>query len=279
MDCPKCGHQQTDTVKCASCGVYFAKFAQQQELIANRSGAAHDELPDSGFGWSALALTAILSMALAWYVLRGHATSPATPVPPASAASGAAQIGAAPPAPSAPSAPSAARPFPHALRGLEAQLAVRMHPAISEKVAGAGRSRFPAMVVHGTESTSLHPHYADNRDLAIFQLPADHCPHLEPGSSDTLAQGERLYTIGNPSGLAYSVTSGVFSGDRGAGHERFLQTDAPINPGNSGGPLIRENGEVVGINTLVLQGAQGIGFAIPIEAVYQEFLQLRLPPH
>src|SRR2546430_2570821 len=61
MDCPKCGHQQTDTVKCASCGVYFAKFAQQQELIANRSGAAHDELPDSGFGWSALALTAILS--------------------------------------------------------------------------------------------------------------------------------------------------------------------------------------------------------------------------
>jgi len=45
-----------------------------------------------------------------------------------------------------------------------------------------------------------------------------------------------LYTIGNPSGLAYSVTSGIFSGDRGAGQERFLQTDAPINPGNSGGP-------------------------------------------
>src|SRR5205085_1481297 len=75
-----------------------------------------------------LALTAILSMALAWYVLRGHATSPATPVPPASAASGAAQIGAAPPAPPAPSAPSAAGPFPHALRGLEAQLA-RSFPA------------------------------------------------------------------------------------------------------------------------------------------------------
>ena len=55
------------------------------------------------------------------------------------------------------------------------------------------------------------------------------------------------------------------------------QTDAPINPGNSGGPLIRENGEVVGIHTLVLQGARGIGFAIPIEAVYQEFLQLRAP--
>src|SRR5438477_60508 len=386
MDCPKCGHQQTDTVKCASCGVYFAKFAQQQELIANRSGAAHDELPDSGFGWSALALTAILSMALAWYVLRGHATSPATPVPPASAASGAAQIGAAPPAPSA---PSAARPFPHALRGLEAQLARtfparnaietarnatvfiktgwgmgsgfiidgdchvitnrhvvetdgarvastvvdtpemrwriesaeqqlranvaqqlqlrnalqgqpgtnlqvleideriqamraeladlpgRVRGAISDKVEGSGRSGFTVILVDGTEYRSLHAHYAEGRDLAMFQLPADHCPHLEPGDSSGLAQGERLYTIGNPSGLAYSVTSGIFSGDRGAGQQRMLQTDAPINPGNSGGPLVRENGQVIGINTLVLRGAQGIGFAIPIEAIYQDFLELR----
>jgi len=112
-------------------------------------------------------------------------------------------------------------------------------------------------------------------ELAIFQLPADHCPHLDPGDSAHLAQGERLYTIGNPSGLAYSVTSGIFSGDRGNGRQRFLQTDAPINPGNSGGPLITENGQVVGINTLVLRGAQGIGFAIPIEAAYEEFTQLR----
>jgi serine protease Do len=106
-------------------------------------------------------------------------------------------------------------------------------------------------------------------------LPADHCPHLEPGDSSGLAQGERLYTIGNPSGFAYSVTSGIFSGDRGTGQQRMLQTDAPINPGNSGGPLIRENGQVIGINTLVLRGAQGIGFAIPIEAIYQEFTELR----
>jgi serine protease Do len=387
MDCPKCGHQQTDTVKCASCGIYFAKFAQRQALIASRSGATRRELSDTGFGWSALALTAILSTALAWYFLRGRAMAPATLIASVTAATGAAQVGAAP------QAPSSAGASAHTLRGLEAQLAktfparnaietarnatvfiktgwgmgsgfiidadchvvtnrhvvetdgarvastvvssaemrariavaeqqlraniiqqlqlrhslvgqpgtnlqvieideriqamkeeladlpARVNRDISEKVEGSGRSGFTAMVVDGTEFNSLHAAYADSRDLAIFQLPADHCPHLEPGNSGTLAQGERLYTIGNPSGLAYSVTSGIFSGDRGAGQQRFLQTDAPINPGNSGGPLIRENGEVVGINTLVLQGAQGIGFAIPIEAVYQEFLQLRAPQH
>jgi S1-C subfamily serine protease len=71
------------------------------------------------------------------------------------------------------------------------------------------------------------------------------------------------------------VTSGIFSGERGEGHERLLQTDAPINPGNSGGPLITENGEVIGINTLVLRGTQGIGFAIPIEAAFDDFAALR----
>jgi S1-C subfamily serine protease len=87
--------------------------------------------------------------------------------------------------------------------------------------------------------------------------------------------GERLYTIGNPSGLTDTVTSGVFSGQRGAGSQRLLQTDAPINPGNSGGPLVTESGRVVGINSMVMRGVQGIGFAIPIEAVYEEFFELR----
>jgi len=137
---------------------------------------------------------------------------------------------------------------------------------------------FTATLVDGTEFTVWRAEYAEGRDLAIFQLPADHCPHLDRASSARLLQGERLYTIGNPSGLAYSVTAGIFSGDRGAGKERFLQTDAPINPGNSGGPLITENGAVVGINTMNLRGTQGIGFAIPIEAVYQDFPQLRSAP-
>src|SRR6202022_2503938 len=117
MDCPKCGHQQTDTVKCASCGIYFAKFAQHQASLTGRSGGARDEGAEAGFGWGALALTAILSTALAWYFLRGHTTAPATLAAPATAATNAAPIGPAPPA------PLSAGPSPHALRGLEAQLA------------------------------------------------------------------------------------------------------------------------------------------------------------
>ena len=134
---------------------------------------------------------------------------------------------------------------------------------------------FTVTLIDGTEFHSLHAQISERIDLAMFQLPADNCPHLTPTESMRLAQGERLYTIGNPSGLAYSVTSGIFSGDRGSGDQRFLQTDAPINQGNSGGPLVTESGRVVGINTETLSGTQGIGFAIPIEAVYREFTALR----
>ena len=70
------------------------------------------------------------------------------------------------------------------------------------------------------------------------------------------------------------MTSGVFSGEREQGEQRLLQTDAPINPGNSGGPLITENGRVIGINTMVLRGTQGIGFAIPIETALDQFSEL-----
>src|SRR5882762_7391703 len=73
MDCPKCGHQQADTVKCASCGIYFAKFAQQQALITSFLFVTRREPRASLFACTALALTAIVSTALAWYVLRGHA--------------------------------------------------------------------------------------------------------------------------------------------------------------------------------------------------------------
>jgi S1-C subfamily serine protease len=141
---------------------------------------------------------------------------------------------------------------------------------ISDKVEGAGRKGFTAILVDGTEFKELHARVSDEADLASFTLPADNCPFIKAGSTAGLIVGERLFTVGNPSGLSYTVTSGVFSGIRVVDNLRYLQTDAPISPGNSGGPLIRENGEVVGINTLVIRGVPGVGLAIPIEAVARD---------
>ena len=168
------------------------------------------------------------------------------------------------------------------LEALQRELAAVSAPPVHDRDVAARHPQpnepdtgFSVTLVDGTEFHGLQSQVSDRIDLAMVQLPADNCPHLTAAESTRLVQGERLYTIGNPSGLTYSVTSGVFSGDRGTGDGRFLQTDAPINPGNSGGPLITAAGRVVGINTKVLSGTEGIGFAIPIEAVYREFAALR----
>jgi len=148
---------------------------------------------------------------------------------------------------------------------------------IGDKVARSDHEGFSVTLVDGTEFTGLHAKIAGDVDLALVKLPADHCPHVVAGSSLSLSLGERLFTIGNPMGLTDSVTSGVFSGQQKLAGQRVLQTDAPINHGNSGGPLLTGNSQVVGINTMVMAGAHGIGFAIPIETVYQEFVELGRP--
>ena len=107
----------------------------------------------------------------------------------------------------------------------------------------------------------------------MLQVESDEAlPWIEPGSSLDLMVGEPVIAIGNPFGLSNTVTTGVVSAlDRSmrAGertYHGFLQTDASINPGNSGGPLLNADGELIGINTAIYGGgAQGIGFAIPID--------------
>jgi S1-C subfamily serine protease len=157
----------------------------------------------------------------------------------------------------------------------QAQMQSRVTQSISDTVSNSGRVGFTVTLLDGTEYDALHADFADDLDLALFRLPTDHCPHATAGHSTELVVGERLYTIGNPLGLKYAVTSGVFSGPQYQGTRRWLQTDAPINPGNSGGPLVTQDGSVVGINTMVLRDAQGIGFAIPIEAAYEAFPEIR----
>lgn len=110
-------------------------------------------------------------------------------------------------------------------------------------------------------------------DVAVVKVDAQNLPVVKVGNSKALQPGEMAIAIGNPLGLDNTVTEGIISatgrssGQVGIPDKRvnFIQTDAAINPGNSGGPLLNQRGEVVGINTAIIQGAQGLGFAIPID--------------
>ncbi len=111
-----------------------------------------------------------------------------------------------------------------------------------------------------------------NNDIAVLKINTEEkIPWIAMGSSEDLMVGEPVIAIGNPFGLSNTVTTGVISAlNRSIRSEKrsyhgFLQTDASINPGNSGGPLLSAEGELIGINTAVYQGGQGIGFAIPID--------------
>jgi S1-C subfamily serine protease len=117
-----------------------------------------------------------------------------------------------------------------------------------------------------------------DRDLAVVKIDGSDLPSAEIGSSKDLEVGQLVIAIGSPLGqFTNSVTSGVLSAigreiqvpDQQTGRihtlSNLLQTDAAINPGNSGGPLLDEHGKIIGINTAVAGGANGIGFAIPID--------------
>jgi serine protease Do len=117
-------------------------------------------------------------------------------------------------------------------------------------------------------------------DLALIKIDAGgDLPTARLGSSDNLQVGEWVAAIGSPFGLEQTVTAGIVSAKGrviGSGpYDDFIQTDASINPGNSGGPLINMQGEVVGINTAIIAGGQGIGFAIPIGLANSIIAQLK----
>lgn len=118
-------------------------------------------------------------------------------------------------------------------------------------------------------------------DLAVLQIEADApVPWIPPGSSKDVMVGEPVIAIGNPFGLSNTVTTGVVSATnrsiRSNDHvfHGFLQTDASINPGNSGGPLLNAEGTLIGINSAIYDGAEGIGFAIPIDVARRVVAEL-----
>jgi len=117
-------------------------------------------------------------------------------------------------------------------------------------------------------------------DIALVKIdPKKSLPTVQLGSSADLRVGEWVAAIGSPFGLEYTVTAGIVSAKGrviGSGpYDDFIQTDASINPGNSGGPLINMQAEVVGINTMIIAGGQGIGFAIPVDQVKGIVSQLK----
>jgi serine protease Do len=132
------------------------------------------------------------------------------------------------------------------------------------------KEQYPAKVI-GTDPKT---------DIALIKIePKKQLTTAPLGNSDLLRDGESVIAIGNPFGLAETVTSGIVSAKGrtiGAGpYDDFIQTDASINPGNSGGPLINFYGEVVGINTAIVATGQGIGFAVPINMAKDILIQLK----
>ena len=130
------------------------------------------------------------------------------------------------------------------------------------------------------ETISADPEH----DLAVVKIgdpPEGGFAYLPLGRSDDLMVGETVIAVGNPLGLANTLTTGVISAvgrevsfGRGRRAGGLIQTDAPINPGNSGGPLLNITGELIGINTAIRADAENIGFAIPIGRLEEEMAHL-----
>ena len=372
MECPKCGHTQSDTVKCGSCGVYFAKLAPPGPAARPVTAPVPQR---GGFSFGTLALAVVVAGGVVYYLMRGAHSErqPAAIIAEVTAPAPAAAVVAAPRGAAAPAAGAdaavdaveaarratvfirtawglgsgfiidadchvvtnrhvvetdAARVTANVDHNPEIQAGIastqqRLRNAISaaqlhrqvltgqpgnnleiieldarirqmqqaltnlpqqvdadvtRQVNDADQSGFSVVLLDGTHYAGLHARLSEGADLAVFQLPANNCPFIVVDRNAALRVSQRVYTIGNPSGLGYTVTAGVVSGMRELNGRSYVQTDAPINPGNSGGPLITEQGRVIGINSLVMRGVQGIGFAIPIDAVFTAFPDMSASP-
>ncbi len=249
--CPKCSHEQTGGGECASCGLIFVRYERHRQRREERKAASGSSRDASGLGVKILAAVVLvgLTAGLTFYLVRpaGQEKTPQSAVAPA-AQPIQQQAQATPPKSPQNVAPTPSGP---ALRqaGGSSITEARDATVSIETPWGTGSGFF------------VNKHYiVTNR-------------HVIEVDQEKLQQGDKVFTIGSPVGLRHTVTSGIFSGYRKRENDgsMFLQTDAAINPDNSGGPLIDERGYVLGVNTMILQDTEGIGFAIPIEAVFEEF--------
>ena len=141
-----------------------------------------------------------------------------------------------------------------------------------------GASSLTVTLADGRRFAGTVAQIDSTNDLAVVKIAATGLPTATIGTSANLQVGQLTLAIGDPLGqFSSTLTTGVVSGlnrqidagsSRSLGEQltNLIQTDAAINPGNSGGPLVNSAGEVVGVNTAAAASAQGIGFAIPIDA-------------
>jgi serine protease Do len=120
------------------------------------------------------------------------------------------------------------------------------------------------------------------QDLALLKIDAESpLPVMPFGTASDLMVGESVIAIGNAYGYDHTVTTGIVSAikrdvtlNKDVSYKQLIQTDAAINPGNSGGPLLNVNGELIGVNVAIRAGAQGIGFAIPVDTMLRVAAEL-----
>lgn len=135
---------------------------------------------------------------------------------------------------------------------------------------------FPIQLKDGTRLTAELVALSQREDLALLQLKDYRTPYIDPLRGRSMSQGETVYLIGSPLGVADTISRGVFTG----WHEGLLGTDSKILPGNSGGPMVSEDGKAVGVNAIKLTAGtdsvldQGLGFAIPMARALEEFPQI-----
>src|SRR5215211_2603904 len=164
--------------------------------------------------------------------------------------------------------------------GAAATAVTNSHVVRGLRRAGGGRGSVEGIEVTLSGGTSIPAEVLGDdppSDLAVVRFEPEEEPTIATlGEAENLVVGQLVIAIGNPLGFQRSVTTGVVSalgrsirGESGRLIENVIQTDAAINPGNSGGPLANASARVVGINTAIIGGAQGIGFAVPVSGAFR----------